>query len=324
MKSRQKIRWGMIGCGSVAEKKSAPAYQAIDEFELLGVAGRRVERARDYAQRHNVPMVFHDGSELIAAKDIDAVYIATPPDSHMEYALKVAEAGKICCIEKPMAINYSQSLTILSAFERSRQKLYVAYYRRCLPRFQVIKKWLEEGKIGRVNYVRWTFFRSPSELDKSGIYNWRTDAKIAPGGYFEDLGCHGLDLIIYLLGRVKEVSGLAVNQSEMYSSKDSIVGCWMHENGVKGVGSWDFTADYNEDNLEIRGDLGYITFSVFGEGPCKVFSGGNLEEMYINNPDPVQLPFVEMIRDDLFNGKGNISSGYSACHTAWVMGEMLG
>lgn len=92
----------MIGCGSVTEVKSGPAYQQTPGFTLRAVASRNRSGAEDYARRHGVPEVCSDALELIHAPDIDAVYIATPPDSHALYALEVAGAGKICCIEKPL------------------------------------------------------------------------------------------------------------------------------------------------------------------------------------------------------------------------------
>ena len=97
------IRWGMIGCGSVTEVKSGPAYQQTPGFSLHAVMRRDAQKAADYARRHQVPLWFSDADALIQHPEIDAVYIATPPDSHLFYALKVAAAGKICCVEKPMA-----------------------------------------------------------------------------------------------------------------------------------------------------------------------------------------------------------------------------
>ncbi|WP_206520220.1 Gfo/Idh/MocA family oxidoreductase [Altererythrobacter sp. BO-6] len=97
------MKWGMIGCGSVTERKSAPAYSVVEDFSLKGVFGRNRSKAADYARRHNVALVFDSVMELVHSDEIDAVYIATPPDSHEELALAVAEARKPCCIEKPMA-----------------------------------------------------------------------------------------------------------------------------------------------------------------------------------------------------------------------------
>jgi len=106
------IRWGIIGCGKVTEVKSGPAFQKTEGFEIVAVMRRNAEKAADYAKRHGIKKYYSNADELINDPEVDAVYIATPPDSHKYYGLKVALAGKTCCIEKPLAPNYEDSLAI--------------------------------------------------------------------------------------------------------------------------------------------------------------------------------------------------------------------
>lgn len=135
----QPLRWGMIGCGDVTEVKSSPAYQQTPGFTLQAVASRNRAKAEDYARRHGVPDVYGDASELIHAPNVDAVYIATPPDSHEGYALEVARAGKICCTENPLAPSFNACVRIRDAFSARGLPLFAAYYRRSLPRFKQVK-----------------------------------------------------------------------------------------------------------------------------------------------------------------------------------------
>ncbi|MGB5555932.1 MAG: Gfo/Idh/MocA family oxidoreductase, partial [Flavobacteriaceae bacterium] len=159
------IRWGIIGCGNVTEVKSGPAYQKTKGFQVSAVMRRDAAKAADYAKRHRVEHVFSDADALIHDKNVDAVYIATPPDTHKLYALKAAAAGKPCCIEKPMAPSYSDSLEIVNAFEKKNLPLFVAYYRRSLPRFLKIKEWLDTDEIGKIRHITWFLSKSPSEMD---------------------------------------------------------------------------------------------------------------------------------------------------------------
>ncbi len=129
------IRWGIIGCGDVTEKKSGPAYQKTAGFEIVAVMRRDAEKAADYAKRHGIKKHYSDADSLINDPEVDAVYIATPPDSHKLYGLKVADAGKTCCIEKPLAPSYDDCVTIYDAFKTKKVPLFVAYYRRSLPRY---------------------------------------------------------------------------------------------------------------------------------------------------------------------------------------------
>ncbi len=318
------IRWGIIGCGDVTEVKSGPAYQNTEGFELVAVMRRDVEKAKDYAERHSVPKFHPDADDLISDNEIDAVYIATPPDSHKYYALKVAEAGKPCCIEKPMAPSYMDSLKIYEAFQEKNIPLFIAYYRRSLPRFDKIKDWLDSGFIGAVRTIKWQLSKPASDLDKSTTYNWRTDTKIAPGGYFDDLASHGLDLFCYLLGPIVEAKGVALNQQGLYSAKDAITACWEHESGITGYGNWNFGSYGHEDSVEIIGDEGKISFSIFHDNPLELENGRGKETLEISNPKHIQQYHVAHMKSHLFDEYEHPSLGSSGLHTSWVMDKIMG
>ncbi|OHD03852.1 MAG: oxidoreductase [Sphingopyxis sp. RIFCSPHIGHO2_01_FULL_65_24] len=316
------IRWGMIGCGDVTERKSAPAYQLVEGFALHGLYGRTRSKADDYAARHGVPHVFDSAEALINASDIDAVYIATPPDSHEAYALDVARAGKPCCIEKPMAPDHAACVRIRDAFAARDLPLFVAYYRRTLPRFRQVKAWLDEGAIGCVRHVHWTLTKPASPADFEAT-NWRVDAAVAPGGYFDDLASHGLDLFCWLFGEVADVAGFAVNQQGRYSAADAVTGCWLHKGGVTGSGSWNFGAADREDRVEIIGSGGRILFSIFDDAPLRLVRDGTAVETVVEHPPVIQHFHVEAIRDHLAGRGPHPSTGESAAHTAWVMDRIL-
>lgn len=321
---KETIRWGIIGCGSVTEVKSGPAYSLVDGFELIAVMRRTLELAEDYAKRHHVKRYYNDADALINDSEVDAVYIATPPDSHHFYALKVAQAGKICCIEKPMAPSYQECLDIHAAFAEKGMPLFVAYYRRSLLRFNKVKSLLDDGTIGTVRHIHWYLSRTPSETDKSQDYNWRTDAKIAHAGYFDDLASHGLDLFTYLLGDIKEALGVSTNQQGLYTANDMISGSWLHDSGIVGSGMWNFGAYKREDNVRIVGSKGEITFSVFLDVPIEVYRNNQHEVFSIENPKHIQMHHVENMKRHLDKVMQHPSTGATALHTAWVMDQILG
>lgn len=318
------VRWGIIGCGDVTEKKSGPAYQKTAGFEIVAVMRRDADKAADYAKRHGVKKYYSDADALINDPEVDAVYIATPPDSHKLYGLKVAEAGKICCIEKPLAPSYEDSKAIYEAFKEKKNPLFVAYYRRSLPRFDQIKKWLDSNSIGQIRHINWHLSKPASQQDLSRVYNWRTDAKIATAGYFDDLASHGLDLFNYLLGDIKEVSGISLNQQGLYTANDASVACWLHESGITGTGSWNFGCDKREDNVIIYGSQGSISFSIFDESPIILSNENGKTELFIEHPENVQLHHVQQMKEHLFDEGIHPSSGASATHTSWVMDKIMG
>ncbi|MEM8999389.1 MAG: Gfo/Idh/MocA family oxidoreductase [Bacteroidota bacterium] len=318
------IRWGIIGCGAVTEVKSGPAYQLTEGFQVAMVMRRDKEMAKDYAERHGIVSYTNDALELIQNPAIDAVYVATPPDSHKFYGLLVANAGKPCCIEKPMAPNFKESLELYNAFQEKNLPLFIAHYRRSLPRFNQVKQWLDEGVIGNIRHVRWYLGKPPNKIDLSGAYNWRTDKKIALGGYFDDLASHGLDLFSYFFGKVKEAKGISINQLGLYDAHDAISASWIYGNGITGEGSWNFGVGVREDWVEIYGSKGKIKFSVFEEQPLQLENGQGLQELKIAHPKHIQQYHVANIKKHLLGIEQHPSLGDSGLHASWVMDKILG
>ena len=318
------IRWGILGCGNVTEVKSGPAYQKTEGFKIEAVMRRDADKAADYAKRHGIDKFYTNGDDLINDPEIDAIYIATPPDTHKYYGLKVAQAGKICCIEKPLAPNYQDSLLIYEAFEEKNIPLFVAYYRRTLPRFEQIKTWLDSNSIGSIRHIRWHLSKPATAQDLSGEYNWRTDSEIATGGYFDDLASHGLDLFTHLLGNIKEVSGISHNQQGLYSAKDAATACWIHESGITGTGSWNFGCYEREDKVEIFGSKGKITFSVFENEPLVLSNEQGKTELFIEHPENIQLYHAKQMREHLLGNSEHPSTGLTGTHTSWVMDKIIG
>ena len=318
------IRWGIVGCGNVTEKKSGPAYQKVDDFELKAVMRRNFDLAKDYALRHNVEEYYSDADKIINNPNIDAVYIATPPDNHKYYALKVAEAGKPCCIEKPMAPTYADCLEINNAFKEKGIPLFVAYYRRSLPRFNKIKDLLNNGEIGEVRHITWQLNKNASEEELTGEYIWRLDKSIALGGHFDDLASHGLDLFAYLLGDFEDANGISLNQQSLYSARDAVTACWKHKSGATGSGGWNFGSHEYLDEVVIYGSEGKITFAVFDNKPISLQTSNQSQRFVVEHPENIQFYHVQNMRDALLNGKPHPSTGDTGLHTAWVMDRILG
>lgn len=320
------MRWGIVGAGDVTEVKSGPAYQLTEGFELAAVMRRDEAKLRDYAVRHGVQKTYTDADALINDPDIDAVYIATPPDTHRHFALKVAAAGKPCCVEKPLAPSYADSRAIYQAFASRDLPLFSAYYRRSMPRFTRVAQWLNEGEIGDVRHLNRQLSKPPSPQDLADEPNWRTDPKIAPGGYFDDLASHDLDLFTFLLGDVTTAHGISLNQQKLYGAKDAFSACWQHQSGVTGAGYWNFGCAQHQDRVTILGSEGTIEFSVFEDEPLVLTRRGHerLEEM-IEHSRHVHLYHVENMRRQLIDGDFNHpSTGKTALHTSWVMDRILG
>ena len=320
------IQWGIIGCGAVTEMKSGPAFQKVPRSKLVAVMRRNAGKARDYAQRHQVSKWYDDARHLINDPDVHAVYVATPPDTHAEYAIRVMESGKPVYVEKPMARNYKECLDMIEASRNTGMPLFVAYYRRSLPGFLKVRSMIEAGVIGAVRHVQVRLYKSfmAGDLDPHNL-QWRVIPEIAGAGHFFDLASHQMDYLDFLFGPVVDIQSMALNQGGAYPAEDIVLANFRFENGIPGSGTWCFTVDpaAEEDALEFIGEKGRIEFSTFDPIPIKIVTSKGVEEVGYENPEHIQYHLIDSIVKEL-NGEGHCpSTGITASRTSRVLDQMV-
>ncbi|HMU10849.1 MAG TPA: Gfo/Idh/MocA family oxidoreductase, partial [Ferruginibacter sp.] len=171
------IHWGIIGCGDVTELKSGPAFAKVPNSALVAVMRRNAEKAADYARRHHVSAWYSNADDLIHDAEVNAIYIATPPSSHEEYAIAAIHAGKPVYVEKPMALNYASAQRMANAADEKNVKLVVAHYRREWPLFKKIKELVSSNAIGKITGVTLLFNRLPLTAQELSVEKtaWRVD-----------------------------------------------------------------------------------------------------------------------------------------------------
>ena len=299
----KQINWGFIGCGEVTEKKSGPAFNEVEGSQVVAVMSRSENKARSYAERHHVRKWYTDASELIEDPDVNAVYIATPPSSHATFAIMAMRAGKPCYIEKPLAASYNDCIRINRISEQTGVPCFVAYYRRYLPYFQKVKEIIESGTIGNVVNVQVRFSVPPRDLDfQSGKeMPWRLQPDIAGGGYFYDLAPHQIDLLQNLFGVITRAHGYPANRAHLYQAEDTLSACFFFESGIPGSGSWCFVGHESakEDCIEVIGEKGSLSFSVFTYQPIEVITSEGKNSITVPNPPYVQLPLIKSVIEHL-------------------------
>ena len=321
-----KIFWGIIGCGDVTEMKSGPAFSKVPHSQLVAVMRRDADKAKDYALRHNVSKWYSNADELINDPDVNAIYVATPPQSHAEYAIKAMQAGKPVYVEKPMAAKYSECIQMNSVSAQTRVPLFVAYYRRSLPYFKTVKNLISAQSIGQLLTTSVRLHLPPRECDLNpATLPWRVNPEIAGGGYFYDMACHTLDMLDYIFGPITEASGVIANRAGLYKAEDTIVSSFKFENGMPGSGSWCFAANENSksDTIEIFGTRGKIIFSTFDFSPIKLETSGKTEEFSPPNPQHIQQFMIEDIVNELRGEGKSPSDGISGARTNHVMDIIL-
>ncbi len=322
------IKWGFIGCGEVTEKKSGPAFSEVEGSQVEAVMSRTELHARTYAIQHGIPKWYTDAQELIDNADVNAVYVATPPSSHATYAIMAMKAGKPVYVEKPLASNYEDCSRINRVSEQTGVPCFVAYYRRYLPYFQRVKDIVNSGVIGKVLNVEVRFAVPPRELDYAhpDKLPWRLQPDIAGGGYFYDLAPHQLDLLQDMFGVILDAHGIHANRGGLYQPEDSVSACFTFENGLPGSGSWCFVAHESARNdcIELIGDKGSLTFSVFDYAPIKLHTSQGTESIVVENPPYVQFPLIKKVIEHLQGLDVCTCTSVSATPVNWAMDRILG
>jgi predicted dehydrogenase len=322
------LQWGFIGCGEVTELKSGPAFSEVEGSGVVAVMSRHEKNARSYAEKHGIPRWYTDAQELIDDPEVNAIYVATPPSSHATYAIMAMKAGKPVYVEKPLAASYEDCARVNRVSEETGVPCFVAYYRRYLPYFQKVKDIVDNGVIGKTINVQIRFATPPREQDfgKNGQLPWRLLPDIAGGGYFYDLAPHQLDLLQHIFGVITEARGICANRGGLYEAEDSVCASFEFEGGLPGSGSWCFVAHESarEDRIEIIGDQGSVSFSVFDYQPIKLHTCEGTETITVPNPPYVQYPIIKSVCEHL-QGIGLCGcTSVSATPVNWVLDRILG
>ena len=238
------------------------------------------------------------------------------------------KAGKPVYIEKPLAASYEDCARINRISEITGVPCFVAYYRRYLPYFQKVKNIINSGTIGTIVNVQIRFSVPPRDLDYQDAHSlpWRLQPDIAGGGYFYDLAPHQLDLLQDIFGVITRAHGYCSNRAHLYKAEDSISASFFFENGLPGSGSWCFVGHQSakEDRIEVIGDKGMLSFSVYDYAPIQLVTSAGRTNIVVPNPSYVQLPIIRSVIEHL-QGLGVCQcTSVSATPVNWVMDRILG
>lgn len=327
-KITNEVRWGIIGAGDVCEVKSGPSLQQTPNSKLVAVMRRNAEKAKSFAERHNVSKWYDNADDLINDPEVNAIYIATPPNSHEEYTLKAAAAGKPVYVEKPMARTHKECLSMVDACKKANVPLFIAFYRRALPNILKVKEIIDNEIIGDIRFVNIKIHK-PLSPDIVGASedpdNWRIFPEVAGGGYFYDLASHQLDAMDFLFGPIVEAHGFAANQAGIYPAEDITVGSFRFENGVLGHGVWSFnTSEVSDEEVTtIVGSKGQVSFPFFSDHSVTLKVDGKPEEVFqFDISKHIQQPLIQTIVNELLGKGKSPSTGVSGARTNWVIEQI--
>ena len=290
------VNLGIIGCGDVCEVKSGPAFNKVANSKLVAVMRRNPAKAKDFAQRHGVPKYYTDAVELINDKEVNAIYISTPPSSHEAYLEMALKSGKPVYVEKPVTVNTASVKRMMEMEKRYDAKVSVAHYRRGLPLFNKIKQLVNDGAVGKVKLILLKTLQPPiSKIITQTDDNWRINPEISGGGLFHDLSPHQLDIMYWIFGAPLQMYVQAANQGKLYNAPDLTMVQLAFSNDIYFNGVWDFNVAEaaTNDSCEIIGDKGWIRFSFFRVSTIELITASGAETFGAEYPVNIQQPHID-------------------------------
>lgn len=274
----KKVRWGVIGAGGIADRRTIPGMMLCDNAVLHAVMEVNMELAEKCQRKWNCKKAYDNIADLLADPEIDAVYIASPVSLHAAQAMAAADAGKHILIEKPLAITALEGKMVVDYCQSKGVKIAAGLMMRFGSYVQAMKAAIAEGKIGRPvsAYAQFTCWYP----DMPG--NWRQSKKYGGGGALMDMGVHCVDLLQYILGsNAMHVAAFHDTLSFQYEVEDSSTLLMRLENGAQCVVQSNFNIpdEAAKWRIEIFGDQGRLV----GENIIGQVDGGSLDAVFVSS-----------------------------------------
>ena len=303
-----KIKWGVIGCGGIADRRTLPGMMLAENAELIAVMDTNRAAAERCKDKYNAKFAFDKAEDLLALEEIQAVYIASPVFCHKEQVELAAKAGKDILLEKPMGLCVEEAEEIKDICEKAGIKLGVAFMMRFHSYHQKMREIVSAGTIGEVVSARAQFTCWYPEIENC----WRQNKNLSGGGAMLDMAIHSIDLIRYITGlEVTESTGFTGNQIFKYNVDDAGVGVYRMNNGALCVveSAFNIPDDASVSKLEIYGTRG----SIVAKGTLSQEEGGEIEVLALSNvggydaqqnrstaePVPVSVTFGNMYTKEI-------------------------
>ncbi|MCD0471765.1 Gfo/Idh/MocA family protein [Flavobacterium sp. JAS] len=276
----QKIKWGIIGLGNIANQFAADLL-LLEDAELTAVASRNKDKAAEFATKYNCKTAYGAYEELFEDNQVDIIYIATPHDSHAELSIKALENGKHVLCEKPMTLSYLDAVRMIEASRKHNKFFMEAFWTRFIPTVQEVLEQVNQGIIGDVKYIKADFAFYADEKEGGRLFE-----KNLGGGALFDIGVYPLFLSYILLGKPNEIIAKSIYNVNGIDLQTSMI--LQYDKAQAGLQA----SIISESDMKatISGTQGYIQlnapwfiadgYSIFKEGKETNFSLPNLGKGY--------------------------------------------
>lgn len=256
-----KVKWGVIGAGGIADRRTIPGMLLAKNAELEAVMEVSIPLAEKIASKYNVKKAYDNVEDLLKDPQIRAVYIASPVLFHKEQAVKAASYGKHILLEKPVALTVSEGLDVVKACRDNGILAASGLVMRFHTLHGKMKEMINNGELGQIVSCRAQLTCWYPEIQNA----WRQKMSMSGGGAIMDLAVHCIDLIQYVTGsRAKRIAALVGTKTFGYEVDDSASLLFETENGAYC---------YVDANFNIPDAAARNRFEVYGTGGCMLAEG---------------------------------------------------
>jgi len=286
------VRWGLIGAGDIVRKRVAGALKEARGSELVAVSRARADLVEPFAREIGAPRWHASWRDLVVDPDVDAVYVATPVRLHAEQTIAAAEAGKHVLCEKPMAMDVAECDRMIAACRASDVRLGVAYYRRFYPAVRRAADILASGEIGEPVFAQ-MIASEPFDPRPGAPRYWLVQRSESGGGPMADFGCHRVEVLLHLLGPVRQVKSLVAQVVLQRDVEDTAVALLEFARGACAVVAVTNAAADRQDTLDLFCSKGSIRVGSLNSGEIIVHAAGLDRRESHPPPANVHVPLVE-------------------------------
>ncbi len=273
----KKVRWGVLGAGGIADRRTLPGMMQAENAELIAVMEINMELAEKLRAKYNAKRAYTSDEELLRDSEIDAVYIASPVVLHARQAKMAADMGKQILLEKPLAMTADEAQDVVDYCTGKGVLIAAGLMMRYGAYVQAMKQAIADGKIGQVVSADAMFTCWYPDMPGA----WRQQKKHSGGGALMDMGVHCIDLIQYVLGsKVRQVAALHDTQTFKYEVEDASALLLRLENGAICTVQSNFNIpdEAAKWRLEFFGTQGRM----LGDTVIGQVDGGSVDAMFLN------------------------------------------
>jgi predicted dehydrogenase len=296
------LKWGLIGCGDISERRVAPALRDLPNCELVAVNRQDYSKAESFAKKFGAKRWYEDWSDLINDDEIDAVYIATPVYLHAEQTIAAARAGKHILCEKPMAMSVAECDAMIEATSLHNVTLGVAYYRHFYPVVFQIKELIKNGNIGQIVTVLIKAFSHYNPSPGEPRY-WLLEPEKSGGGPMMDFGCHRIEVLLDVFGPIKKTTSIVNRLHFERQVEDSATAFFEFDSGVHGILSAHHSVFESKDSIEIYGTAGSLYIENLNKGELRITTKDGERTEHLPPHANLHLPHIENFTQAVFKNE---------------------